>query len=201
LFILDFRGVQHRAVFSQDQYNAFFTDRPPHLTMSGTVFSYGRYVVYSAAAWNYFLLGCLFLHYLELFSFRQFIPPLPETIFLSVVYSSITWNYFLIGCYSTITWNYFLIGSYSTITWNYFLIGSYSTTIWTSFLSAVYFATTLSYFLYFATTYNYFLFDSLLLHYSRYTWNYFHIGCLFHYYLKLFSFRQFISLLPETIFL
>jgi hypothetical protein len=24
--------VLHRAVFSQDQYNAFFTDRPPDLT-------------------------------------------------------------------------------------------------------------------------------------------------------------------------
>jgi hypothetical protein len=26
LFLLDFKGVLHRSVFSQDQYNAFFTD-------------------------------------------------------------------------------------------------------------------------------------------------------------------------------
>jgi hypothetical protein len=26
LFLLDFKGVLHRTVFSQDQYNAFFTD-------------------------------------------------------------------------------------------------------------------------------------------------------------------------------
>jgi hypothetical protein len=31
-FILDFLGVQHRAFFSQDQYNPFFTGQPPHLT-------------------------------------------------------------------------------------------------------------------------------------------------------------------------
>jgi hypothetical protein len=32
LFLLDFKGVLHQSVFSQDQYNAFFTVRPPHLS-------------------------------------------------------------------------------------------------------------------------------------------------------------------------
>jgi hypothetical protein len=43
LFLLDFKGVLHRTVFSQDQYNAFFTDPAATPFIAGVLRSEGSF--------------------------------------------------------------------------------------------------------------------------------------------------------------